>query len=97
MLKEWLRSSILALIFAVFITSFVLQNAGIITVSFLFKKVQTSLAIVIIVSILVGVICTGIIAFFEQLKLNKKVAELKKKLEEYEPVYKEPTQPGAVQ
>jgi len=89
MLKEWLRSSILALIFAVFITSFVLQNAGVTTVSFLFTRIQTSLAIVIIISILVGVICTGIIAFFEQLKLRKQVMELEKKIKEYEPVFKE--------
>jgi len=89
MLKEWMRSSILALIFAVFITSFVLQNAGIITVSFIFRKVQTSLAIVIIVSILVGVLCTGIIAVLEQLRLNRKIAELEKKIKEYEAVYKE--------
>jgi len=89
MLKEWLRSTILALIFAVAIVSFVLQNAGIITVNLLFKKVETSLAIVIIVSVLIGVICTGIIAFFEQLKINRKVLHLEKKLKEYEPVYKE--------
>jgi|GEM_PF-1845876 len=89
MLKEWMRSSILALIFAVFITSFVLQNARIITISLLFKSVQTSLAIVIIVSVLIGVICTGIIAFFEQIKINRKVISLEKKLKEYEPVYKE--------
>ncbi len=89
MLKEWMRSTILALIFAVFITSFVLQNAGVITINLLFKRVQTSLAIVIIVSVLIGVICTGIIAFFEQLKINRKVIQLEKKLKEYEPVYKE--------
>lgn len=89
MLKEWMRSSILALIFAVFITSFVLQNAGIITINLLFKRVQTSLAIVIIVSVLIGVICTGIIAFFEQLKLNRRIIQLEKKVKEYEPVYKE--------
>ena len=89
MLKEWLRSSILALIFAVLITSFVLQNAGLTTISFVFTKVQTSLAIVMIVSLLMGVICTGIIAFLEQHKLNKRIAELEKKLKDYEPVYKE--------
>ncbi len=89
MLREWLRSSILALIFAIFITTFVLQNAGVITVSFVFRHVQTSLAIVMIVAVLVGVICTGVIAFMEQMKLNKKIAELEKKLKEYEPVYKQ--------
>ncbi len=89
MLKEWMRSSILALIFAVFITAFVLQNASVTTISFLFGKLETSLAIVIIVSVLIGVICTGIIAFLEQLRLHKKIAELEKKIKEYEPVFKE--------
>lgn len=89
MLKEWLRSSILALIFAIFITTFVLQNAGMTTVSFIFKQVQTSLAVVIIVSVLIGVICTGIIAVLEQLRLSKRVAELEKKLKEHEPAAKE--------
>lgn len=89
MLREWLRSSILALIFAIFITAFVLQNAGVITVSFVFMQVQTSLAIVIIVSILVGVICTGIIAVLEQARSGKRIGELEKKLKDYEPVFKE--------
>jgi len=89
MLKEWLRSAILALIFAVFITSFVLQNASVVNVSFIIKSVQMSLAIVIIVSILFGVICTGIIAVFEQMRLHRKIAELEKKIKEYEPVFKE--------
>jgi len=92
MLKEWLRVSILALLFAVFITTFLIQNSGVIIVSFLFTSVQASLAIVMAICILVGVICTGIIAFFEQLKLNKKVKSLEKKLAEYEGVYKEGTQ-----
>ena len=87
MLKEWLRSSILALIFAIFITAFVLQNAGVITVSFVFKQVQTSLAIVIIVSVLVGVICTGVIAVLEQMRSTKKMAELEKKLKELAPAH----------
>ena len=89
MLKEWLRSSILALIFAIFITTFVLQNSGMITINFVVKQVQTSLAIVMIASVLVGVICTGVIAVLEQVKLTKKISALEKKIKEYEPVYKE--------
>ena len=42
-----------------------------------------------IVAVLVGVICTGIIAFLEQVKLHKRIATLEKKIKEYEPVYKE--------
>lgn len=90
MLKEWLRSAILALIFAVFITTFVLQNATPVTVSFLLRNVQTTLAIVIIVSTLVGVLCTGIIAAVESIRQGKKIASLEKQVKEFEGVYKEP-------
>ena len=90
MLKGWLNSSILGLIFAILIVIFAIQNTATTTISFLFYSISgISVALVLLISVLIGVICTGFVAVVEQKRLLKKIAELEKKIKEYEPVYKQ--------
>ncbi|MCX5726478.1 MAG: LapA family protein [Candidatus Saganbacteria bacterium] len=89
MLRSWLQSAILALILAIFATTFALVNAQIISVNLVFGQIpQISLALVILISVLIGVIFTGIVSVVEQIRLGKRIKELEKKVKEYEPIYK---------
>ena len=90
MLKGWLQSSVLGLLLAIFVTIFALLNTVPTPVDFLLFKIPSiSLALVIMISVLAGVICTGIVAVIEQVRLLKKISELEKKIKTYEPVFKE--------
>lgn len=90
MLKGWLSSSILGLIFAILIVIFALQNTTTTNVIFfLYSIPNVSVALLILICVLIGVIFTGFVAVAEQRKSQKKIAELEKKLKDYEPVYKE--------
>jgi uncharacterized integral membrane protein len=90
MLKGWLSSSILGLIFAILIVIFALQNTTTTTVVFfLYSIPNVSVALLILICVLVGVICTGFVAVAEQRKSQKTIAGLEKKIKEYEPVFKE--------
>ena len=84
MLKNWLQTAVLSLIFAAFLTAFALSNSQVIAVSLVFWQGQMSLALVILISILVGVICTGIVAVLEELKLIRRIKELESKEREHE-------------
>lgn len=84
MLKSWLQTAILSLIFAAFLTAFALSNSQVIRVSLILWEGQMSLALVILISILTGVICTGIIAIAEEVKLLKHIKELESKHKEVE-------------
>ena len=84
MLKNWLQTAVLSLIFAAFLTAFALSNSQVTKVSLVFWQGQMSLALVILISILVGVICTGIVAVLEELKLVRRIKELESKEREHE-------------
>ncbi len=90
MLKGWLNSSILGLIFAILIVVFAIQNSSTTTVNFLFYSIQNiSVALLLLISVLVGVIFTGLVAVVEQRRLLRTIADLEKKIKEYEPVFKQ--------
>jgi uncharacterized integral membrane protein len=89
MLKGWLSSSVLGLMFAILIVIFSIQNTATTTISFLFYSISgISVALVILICVLVGVICTGFVAVIEQRRLLKRISELEKKLKEHEPANK---------
>ncbi len=86
MLKSWLQSAILGLTLAILVTAFALLNVRPTTVDLLFFKIQDiSLALVIMISVLIGLICTGAIAIIEQIRLYKKIDELEKKIKQTTP------------
>ena len=90
MLKGWLSSSILGLIFAILIVIFALQNTMTTTVTLIIYSIpNVSVALLILICVLLGVICTGFVAVAEQRKSAKKISTLEKKIKDYEPAFKE--------
>ncbi len=75
---------VLMLVFAIFITIFAVFNASVVTVNFLLTQVELSLAIVIIVSALIGALIIWFFDAFKKLKVNKQLKELKKKSVDFE-------------
>jgi len=80
---------VLILIFAVVIALFALFNASVVTVSFVFTEVDVSLAMVIIVSALIGALIVVLLDSVKGIRnnktkkeINKKMTELEKQLEE---------------
>ena len=75
-----IRNLVISIILAIFFTWFALANSTIVTVSILIWKLQVSLSLVILVSILIGVIFTGIISASEQARMLGKIKGLEGKL-----------------
>jgi len=82
------RNLILSIILAIFFTWFALANSQIVTVSFIAKSIQVSLSLVILISILIGIILTGIISLAEQNRMLGKIKELESKLKHEEELLK---------
>ena len=74
------RNLILSVILAIIFTWFALTNAQTVTVTILVQSFTVSLALVILVCILLGVILTGIISAAEQTKMLAKIRDLEGKL-----------------
>jgi lipopolysaccharide assembly protein A len=64
---------ILVIIILIPVTLFSVQNAGPVAISFLFWKFEASLAIVVFLSVLIGVIIGSIITFFFKTSKNKEI------------------------
>ncbi|HCX63912.1 MAG TPA: hypothetical protein DHN33_01695 [Eubacteriaceae bacterium] len=82
---------ILAIVFAILVTIFALQNAQAIAVNFLFFSGEASLALVILISVGVGAIILGMFNLYSKYKNRKTIKELRvqmkemqKQLDEYE-------------
>ena len=75
---------VLTLIFAIFIATFALFNASVVTVNFFFVKLELSLAIVIIASALIGALVIWFFDAFKKLRTNKQIKDLSKKNTELE-------------
>ncbi len=76
---------ILALLFALIVAIFAIQNAQPVTVDFMFNQFQISLALVVLVSAFAGAIILGFLGIFRQVKAGFKIREMNsktKKLEE---------------
>ena len=75
---------VLILIFAIIITLFALFNSVIVPVSLLFFEVEVSLALVIIVSTLIGAVLTALIGTARKIRSGKEIKGLTKKTTELE-------------
>lgn len=83
-----MRSLIIAIILAILFTWFALANSQVVTVSILIWSVHVSLSMVILISILIGVILTGLISAGEQTRMFGKIRELENKLKHDEDILK---------
>jgi len=84
MLKGWLRTATLSLVFATMLTAFALSNSQTTKISLIFWRGDVSLALIILISILIGVICTGVLAIAEETKLMRQIKHLEDKVKEFE-------------
>lgn len=75
---------VLILIFAIIITLFALFNSVVVPVSLLFFEVEVSLALVIVVSTLIGAVLIALIGTVRKIKSGKEIKELNKKSTELE-------------
>jgi uncharacterized integral membrane protein len=83
-----MRSLIVAIILAIIFTWFALANSQVVAVSIFVWSFQVSLSMVILVSILIGVIFTGIVSASEQARMMRKIRELEKDLKSDEGILK---------
>jgi putative membrane protein len=72
---------VLGLIMAILVTIFAIFNSAMVTVKFFFFETQLSLALVIILSALIGAISVMVFELFSKTKSKKTIKELIKKLE----------------
>jgi lipopolysaccharide assembly protein A len=77
-MNNWFRSLVISIILAIIFTWFALSNSQIVNVSILIWSFQVSLSLVILISILIGVIITGLISAMEQARMLGKIKELEK-------------------
>ncbi len=75
---------VLILIFAIIITLFALFNSVVVPVSLLFFEVEISLALVIIISTLIGAVLVALIGTAKKVKSVKEIKALQKKSTEIE-------------
>lgn len=87
--KNLIFSIVLALIF----TWFAIANLQIVTVSFLIWNFMMSLSLVILLSILLGILITGIVSVAEQAKLMRRIKGLEKKEKELDELTGKTTKP----
>ncbi|HOF03058.1 MAG TPA: LapA family protein, partial [Atribacterota bacterium] len=73
---------LIAALIAVLAVIFALQNAVPITVSFLLWQVNSSLALILIVAFIAGVITSFLFNFLSHLRKNRKLISLEKPAEE---------------
>jgi len=83
-----MKSLIGAIILAILLTWFALANSQIVTVSILIWSIQVSLSLVMLLSMLIGVIFTGILSAGEQSKMYAKIKNLEKELKHDEDILK---------
>lgn len=74
------RNLIFSIVLAILFTWFALANSQSVTVSLLIWKLQMSLSLVILLSIMIGILFTGILSAAEQARMLGKINELENKL-----------------
>ncbi len=67
------------LILSVLIVIFAVSNSALVSIDFLFTKVQLSQAIVIFICVLLGAILASLLGWVHQLSIKKNIKELKLK------------------
>ncbi len=81
------RNLIIALVFALLIAIFAMQNAVSVTLSFFNYSFQTSLVVVVLGSIAVGALIMGLFSSLKQIKLKREIRQLQKKYSELEAMF----------
>ncbi len=82
------KSLIFSVVLALLLTWFALANSQIVALSMFFWNLNLSLSLVILISILIGVIFTGLISAGEQSKMFGRIRELEGKLKHDEDILK---------
>ncbi len=75
---------ILSLIVALFIVIFSIQNSASVVIKLLFIEFNVSLAVVILISTILGAIIVMLMWAIQKIQLNKKIKEQAKKIENLE-------------
>lgn len=75
---------ILAAILGIFVAVFAIQNAAAVTVKFLLWEFQSSLAVLIIISMLAGMLLVFLLSLPGRLKRRKELYDKQKKIKELE-------------
>lgn len=75
---------VLILLFSILVTLFAIFNASVVTVSLFFVEAQISLALVIIISALIGALTVVLFDMFKKIKQGKQFKDLNKKIEDLE-------------
>jgi uncharacterized integral membrane protein len=78
----------MSVILAMLLTWFALLNSQVVSISLLFWSFNTYLSIVIFISMLVGILFTGLISAMEQRKFLSTIKELESKLKQEEAIIK---------
>lgn len=82
------KNLIFSVVLALFLTWFALANSQVVALSIFVWNLNISLSLVILISILIGVIFTGLISAGEQSKMFIKIKELENKLKNDEALLK---------
>lgn len=80
---------IIALLFALIVAVFAIQNAQPVTVDFMFNRFEISLALVILVSVFAGALILGFLGIFRQVKAGLKLRDANSKMKRLEQQLKE--------
>ncbi len=80
------KNVIISVLLAIILTWFALVNSTTVTISLIFRSYTLSLSLVILVSILIGVILTGIISAAEQARMLRRIGELEGNLKKEEQI-----------
>ena len=83
-----MKNLVSAIILAIILTWFALANSQMVTVSVLIWSVNVSLSLVILISLLIGVILTGILSAGEQSKMFIKIKQLESEIKHDEDLLK---------
>ncbi len=75
---------ILAVVLGIFISVFAIQNAAPVTVKFIFWQFESSLAVLIILAILTGMLLVFLLSIPGRLKRRKELYDKQKKIRELE-------------
>ena len=78
----------MSIVLAIIFTWFALSNSQVVSVSLLFWSFNTYLSILIFISVLIGILFTGIISAMEQRKFLSTIKELESKLKQEEAIIK---------
>jgi uncharacterized integral membrane protein len=84
----WFKNLLLSIFLAVVFTWFAIANSQSVTLSVLIWRFNMSLSLVVLISALVGVIFTGLVAAMEQTRMYGKMKDVEGKLKHDEEILK---------